>query len=98
MGYFPAKSAVSQPTCKDGDTNRRGIVAKSVSDGRSPETLHGVVSMMAATLLSLKQDFCPSFMPNREIITSSDAKSHGSTRLLERGLVCQSHRSRHLHV
>src|SRR5262245_61033800 len=47
---------------------------KSVSDGRSPETLHGVVSMMAATLLFLTEHFCPSFTPNREKITSSDAK------------------------
>jgi hypothetical protein len=30
--------------------------------------------MMAATLLSLKGHFCPSFTPNREKITSSDAK------------------------
>jgi hypothetical protein len=74
MGYFPAKSAVSQPTCKGGDTNWRRSLANSVSDGWSPETLHGVVSMMAATLLSLKGHFCPSFTSNRETITSSDAK------------------------
>ena len=85
MGYFPAKSAVFQPTYKGRDTNGRRILAKSVSDGWAPETLHGVVRLMVATLLSLKEDFCPSFMLNREIITSSDAKSHGSTRLLERG-------------
>jgi hypothetical protein len=40
----------------------------------SPETLHGVVSMMAVTLLSLKGHFCPSFTPKREKITSADAK------------------------
>jgi hypothetical protein len=49
-------------------------VAKSVSDGWSPETLHGVVSMIAATLLSLKGHFCLSFTPNQEKIISSDAK------------------------
>src|SRR5215510_5223097 len=54
MGYFPAKSAVSQPTCQVKDTNWRRILAKSVSDEWSPETLHGGVSRMAATLLSLK--------------------------------------------
>jgi hypothetical protein len=54
MGYFPAKSAVPPPTCKSGDNNGRRILAKNVSDGWSPETLHGVVSLMAATLLSLK--------------------------------------------
>jgi hypothetical protein len=32
MGYFPAKSAVSQPTCKVKDTNGRRIWAKSGSD------------------------------------------------------------------
>jgi hypothetical protein len=37
MGYFPAKSAVSQPTCKVRDTNGRRILAKSVSDEWSPE-------------------------------------------------------------
>jgi hypothetical protein len=63
MGYFPAKSAVSQPIGKVRDTNWRRIVAKSVSDEWSPETLHGVVSMIAATLLSLKGHFCPSFTP-----------------------------------
>src|SRR4029450_11540101 len=63
MGYFPAKSAVSQPTCKVRDTNGRKILAKSVSDGSSPETLHSVVSMMTATLLSFKGHFCPSFTP-----------------------------------
>src|SRR5262245_57566119 len=68
MGYFPAKSAVSQPTCKVRDTNWRRILAKSVSDEWSPETLHGIVSMMAATLLSLKGHFCPSFTPNQEKI------------------------------
>jgi hypothetical protein len=49
-------------------------LAKSVSDGWSSETLHGVVSLMAATLLSLKGHFCPSFTLNREKIPSSDAK------------------------
>jgi hypothetical protein len=68
MGYVPAKSAVSQPTFKGRDTNGRRILAKSVSDEWSPETLQGVVSMMAATLLSLKGYFCPSFTPNREKI------------------------------
>src|SRR4029453_10063437 len=63
MGYFPAKSAVSQPTCKVRDTNGRKILAKSVSDGSSPETLHSVVSMMTATLLSFKGPVCPSFTP-----------------------------------
>jgi hypothetical protein len=74
MGYFPVKSAVSQPTCKGGETNWRRILAKSVRDGWSPETLHGVVRMMAATWLSFKGHFCPSFTPNREKNTSSDAK------------------------
>jgi hypothetical protein len=74
MGYFPVKSAVSQPTCKGKDTNGRRILAKSVSDGWSPETLHSVVSRMAVTLLALQGHFCPSFTPNRETITSSDAK------------------------
>jgi hypothetical protein len=49
-------------------------LAKSVSDEWSPETLQGVVSMMAATLLSLKGHFCPSFTSNQEKITSSDTK------------------------
>ncbi len=66
--------AVSQPTCKVKDTNWRRILAKRVSDEWSPETLRGVVSMMAATLLSLKGHFCPSFTPNREKNPSSDAK------------------------
>jgi len=79
MGYFPAKSAVSQPTRKVRDTNGRRILAKNVSDEWSPETLHGVVSMMAATLLSLKGHFCPSFTLNREKITLQTQKSHGST-------------------
>jgi hypothetical protein len=48
--------------------------AKSVSAGWSPEILHGVVSMMAATWLSFKGHFCPSFTPNREKITPSDTK------------------------
>src|SRR4029453_15275080 len=74
MEYFPAKSAVCQPTGKGGDTKWRRIVAKSVSDGWSPETLHGAVSMMAVTLLSFKGHFCPSCTPNRETITSSDTK------------------------
>jgi hypothetical protein len=74
MRDFPAKSAISQPTCKEGETNWRRILTKSVSDRWSPETPHGVVSMMAATLLSLKEHFCPSFTPNREKITSADAK------------------------
>jgi hypothetical protein len=41
MGYFPVKSAVSRPTCKSGETKWRRILTKSVSDGWSPETLHG---------------------------------------------------------
>jgi hypothetical protein len=49
-------------------------LAKSVSDGWSPETLHGVVSMIAATLLSLNGHFCLSFTPNQEKIISSEAK------------------------
>jgi ABC-type transport system substrate-binding protein len=40
-------------------------LAKSASDERSPETLHGVVSMMTVTELSLKGHFCPSCTPNR---------------------------------
>ena len=47
VGYFPAKSAVSQPTRKVRDTNGRRILAKSVSDEWLPETLHGVVSMVS---------------------------------------------------
>src|SRR4029453_14191121 len=66
MGYFPAKSTVFKPTYKVRDTNGRRILAKSVSDGWSPETLHGVVSMMATTLLSFKGHFCPSCTPNRK--------------------------------
>jgi hypothetical protein len=34
----------------------------------------GVVSMMTATLLSLKGHFCPSFTPLEKKITSSDTK------------------------
>ena len=74
MGYFPAKSAIFQPTGKGGETNGRRIVAQSVRDGSSPETLHDVVSMMAATLLSFKGHFYLSFTPYRDIITSADAK------------------------
>jgi hypothetical protein len=74
MGYFPAKSAVSQPTCKGGDTNWRRIVAQSVSDGWSPETLHGAVSMMAVTWLPFKGHFCPSFTAIEKKITSAEAK------------------------
>ena len=40
-------------------------MAKSASDERSPEILHGVVSMMTVTELSLKGHFCPSCTPNR---------------------------------
>ena len=72
--HFPAKSAVSQPTCKGGDTKWRRIVATRVSDGWSPETLHGVGSMMTATLLSLTGHLCPSFTPIEKKITSSEAK------------------------
>src|SRR4029453_7603928 len=86
MGHFLAKRAVCQPTGKGEDTKWRRIVAKSVSDGWSPETLHGVVSMRAVTLLSLKGHFCPSFPPNREKTPLRTQKSHGSTCLLERGL------------
>ena len=75
MGYFPAKSAVCQPTGTGGETKWRRIVAKSVSDGWSPETLHGAVSMMAVTLLAFKGHFCPSCTPNRETITSSEHKN-----------------------
>jgi hypothetical protein len=50
------------------------MLAKSVSDGWSPETLHGVVSMMTATLLSFKGHVCPSFSPIEKKITSSEAK------------------------
>src|SRR5262249_42925651 len=64
MGYFPVKSAVSRPICKGGDTNWKKILAKSVSHGWSPETLHDVVSMMAVSLLSFKGHFCPSYTPN----------------------------------
>jgi hypothetical protein len=65
MEYFPAKSAVSHPTFQGRDTHRRSV-AKSVSDGWSPEKLQGIVSVMAATLLSLKRHFCPSCTPHRE--------------------------------
>src|SRR5262249_40434241 len=74
MGHFPAKSAVSQPICEGEDTHGRKILAKSVSDGWSPETLHSVVSLMTATLLSLQGHFCPSFTPIEKKISSSDAK------------------------
>jgi hypothetical protein len=46
------------------ETNWRRILAKSVSDGWSPETLHGVVSMRTATVLSFKGHVCPSFSPS----------------------------------
>jgi hypothetical protein len=49
---------------KGRDTNGGRILAKSISDGWSPETLHGVVSVMTATLLSLQGHFYPSFIPN----------------------------------
>src|SRR5262249_16372173 len=74
MGYFPAKSAIAQPTCKGRETNRRRMWTTSVSDGWSPEILHGVVSMMIATLLFFQGHFCLSFTLNRARITSSDAK------------------------
>jgi hypothetical protein len=50
MGYFPAKSAVSQPICKGGDTHGRRIWAKSVSAEWLPETLHGVVFLATAAM------------------------------------------------
>jgi hypothetical protein len=52
MGYVPAKRAVSSPRCTGGDTHGRRNGAPSVSDGWLPETLHDVVSMMSAILLS----------------------------------------------
>jgi hypothetical protein len=74
MEYFPVKSAVSQPTCKGGDTNWRRILAKSVRDGWSPEMLHGVVSMMAATWLSFKRTLLSILHSQSGKNTSSDAK------------------------
>jgi hypothetical protein len=69
------------------DTKGRRSLANSVSDGSSPETLHGVVSMMTATWLSLQGHFCPSFTPNREKSPLRVQKLHGSTCPLERGLI-----------
>jgi hypothetical protein len=43
------------------------------------ETLHGIVSMMTATLLSLKGHFCPSFTPIEKKSPLRTQKSHGST-------------------
>jgi hypothetical protein len=63
MEYFPAKSAVSQPMYKSRDTHWRRTWAKSVSDGWSPEILHGVVSMMAGTLLSRSSWIPGSYAP-----------------------------------
>jgi hypothetical protein len=61
-------------------------VAKSVSDGWLPETRHGVVSMIAVTLLCLNGHFCPAFTLNRETITSADAKIVWFNRSLSRGV------------
>jgi len=74
-GYFSVESAVSQPTCKGGDTK----------GGWSPETLPDIVNMTATTFLSSKEHSCPACTPNREKLPLQEQKSHGSTRLLERG-------------
>ena len=76
-GYFSAESAVSQPTYKGGDTN----------DGCSPDTLPDIVNLTATTFLSSKEHSCPSCTQNREKLPLREQKSHGSTRLLERGIV-----------
>src|ERR671921_2125201 len=86
MGHFSTKSAVSQPTCKGGDTHEKKILAKSASDGWSSETLHSIMSMMTATLLSFKGHCCLSFTPIEHKSPLQTQNSHGSTRLLERGL------------
>src|SRR5215475_7385184 len=73
-GVFSCEECCIPAYVEEWDTNWRRIWAKSVSDGWSPEMLHSVVSMMAATLLSLKGHFCPSFTPHRQQIASSDEK------------------------
>src|SRR5215510_1559496 len=42
--------------------------------------------MTATTFLSSKEHSCPACTPNREKIPLREQKSHGSTRLLERGV------------
>src|ERR1043166_7353006 len=74
-GYFSVESAVSQPTCKGGDTK----------GGWSPETLPDIVNLTATTFLSSKEHSCPACTPNREKLPLREQKSYGSTRLLERG-------------
>ena len=86
MGHFSTKSAVSQPTCQGGDTHEKKILAQSASDGWSSETLQSIMSMMTATWLSFKGHFCLSFTPIEHKSPLQTQNSHGSTRLLERGL------------
>jgi hypothetical protein len=78
-GIFLRRVLYPSPHARVGIPMGRRVLAKSVSDEWSPETLHGVMSVMAATLLSLKGHFCPSFTPNREKIPLCTQKSHGST-------------------
>ena len=62
MGHFPAKSAVSQPICEGGDTHGRKILAKSISDGWSLETLQSVVTHVQGGVAD-RSEFCPPAAP-----------------------------------
>jgi hypothetical protein len=64
------------PMCKGGNTK----------GGWSPETLPDIVTMTATTFLSSKELSCPVCTLNQEKLPLREQKSHGSTRLLERGL------------
>ena len=65
-GIFLQRVLDPSPHARVGIPMGRRVLAKSVSDEWPPETLHDVMSVMAATWLSFKGHCCPSCTPHRE--------------------------------